>query len=81
VPSVNFIFFPQDYPGAPEKAATTSPIASSVPESTVAIEQFTQQAWLRLRGRSVMFRVESPNAGVAFRLGTVRLDVRPDGRR
>lgn len=81
MPSVNFIFFPQDYPGADEIASSTSSVVSAVPSSTVNIEQFTEQAWIRLRGRAMMFRVESPNTGVAFRLGTTRLDVRPDGRR
>lgn len=77
-PSVNFIFYPQDYPGANEKTGSSSTVSQV---STVTIEQFTQQAWIRLRGRAMMFRVESNNLGVAFRLGNTRIDVRPDGHR
>lgn len=78
-PTVNLTFYPQDYPGAPEKTGSFSPVAGN--GVTVPIEQFTQQAWIRLRGRAMMIRAECNQVGVAFRLGTTRLDVRPDGKR
>ena len=56
--------------------ATTVTKTASVP-----IEQFTQQANVRLRGRSFALRVESDSTGVAWRLGSPRIDVRPDGKR
>jgi len=77
-PSVDFIFYPQDYPGAPLKDGSTSPVARS---TTTTIQEFTEQAWVRLRGRAMVFRVESNDLGVAFRLGMPRLDMRPDGKR
>ena len=45
------------------------------------VEQFTDQIHLRLRGRSFAMRIESTATGVGWRLGSPRLDVRPDGRR
>ena len=42
---------------------------------------YTGQVFLRARGRQVAFRVESDDLGVQWQLGSVRLDVRPDGRR
>jgi hypothetical protein len=49
--------------------------------ATVPVEQFTQDAHVRLRGRSFAFRIESDAPGVTWRLGSPRLDVRTDGRR
>ena len=45
------------------------------------IEQFTGQVFLRVRGRQMTFKIESTGEGVAWKLGTPRLDMRPDGRR
>ena len=80
-PEVDFYFYPQDYPGADTKTPSDSPVIGAAGATSATIQQFTQQAWIRLRGRSMMFRVQSNNLGVAFRLGMTRLDVRPDGRR
>ena len=49
--------------------------------ATVPVEQFTEEVRLRLRGRSFALRVESTDAGVSWRLGSPRIDIRPDGRR
>lgn len=52
--------------------------------STTAGAPFTDQLWVRLRGRALAVRVEEdPDTAnpPAWRLGTVRLDVRQDGRR
>lgn len=49
--------------------------------STVPVEQFTQDARVRLRGRSFALRISSSNTGVGWRLGSPRVDIRPDGRR
>ncbi|MCK9543696.1 MAG: hypothetical protein M0R03_16880 [Novosphingobium sp.] len=49
--------------------------------ATVPIEQFTEQVYVRLRGRSVVARVASHCDCTAWRLGSLRLDLRPDGRR
>lgn len=37
--------------------------------------------WLRVRARQISFRIESSSAGVGWRLGTLRSDLQPDGRR
>jgi len=42
---------------------------------------YTDQLFLRLRGRTIALKVESDTTGVQWRLGTPRLDSRPDGRR
>lgn len=45
------------------------------------IQQFTGQVYTRLRGRQMAFRIESAGLGVAWQLGSPRIDIRPDGRR
>jgi hypothetical protein len=45
------------------------------------IQQFTGQVYTRLRGRQLAFRIESNSIGVAWQLGSPRIDIRPDGRR
>lgn len=44
-------------------------------------EGFTDYVNLRLRGRSATFKVSSNELGVGWRLGTPKLEVRPNGRR
>ena len=45
------------------------------------IQEFDGQVYTRLRGRQLSFRIESNSLGVAWQLGTPRIDIRPDGRR
>jgi hypothetical protein len=52
-----------------------------VSTATVPVQLFTEQSFIRVRGRSVALRVESNQVNTAWRLGSPRLDVRPDGRR
>lgn len=42
---------------------------------------YTDQVFMRLRGRTISLKVESDTTGVQWRIGTPRLDSRPDGRR
>lgn len=45
------------------------------------VQQYTGQVYTRARGRQMAFRVDSVDLGVAWQLGVMRIDVRPDGRR
>ena len=49
--------------------------------ATVPVEQFTQYVYIRVRGRQMAFRIESTGLGVAWQLGSPRIDIRQDGRR
>jgi hypothetical protein len=49
--------------------------------ATVPIERFTQQTFVRLRGRAMALRIESEKVDTAWRLGSPRVSVRTDGRR
>ena len=49
--------------------------------ATVPIEAFTGQVFTRVRGRQMSIKIESTGAGVTWKLGAPRMDMRPDGRR
>ena len=44
-------------------------------------EEFTGQIYTRVRGRQMIFEVESNQVNTAWQLGAPRFDIRPDGRR
>jgi len=54
---------------------------TSTRTATSPVEQFTDFINVRLRGRSFNMKLESTDQGVAWKLGTPRVDLRPDGRR
>ena len=77
-PSANLTVKTRNFPGGNYLQTTSSAIAKT---ASVPVEQFTDQVHLRLRGRSFAMRIESTASGVGWRLGSPRLDIRPDGRR
>lgn len=79
-PEVKFIIKPQDYPGG-EIGTGQERTVQRNSAATLNVNRFTNQVFTRLRARSVALRVESDETGVAWRLGTPRLDVRQDGRK
>lgn len=48
--------------------------------ATVPIEEFTGQVNIRVRGRQMAMKIESEDLGVQWQAGSMRLDLRPDGR-
>ena len=77
-PNVDFTLETRRFPGSDYNQTTNSNVIRS---STVPVEQFTDQVRLRMRGRSFALKIESENTGVEWRLGTPRVELRPDGRR
>jgi hypothetical protein len=63
-----------DYP-----TTTSSNNYTQAPAYT--IQEFTGQVYTRLRGRQMAFRITSEGLGVAWQLGTPRIDIKNDGRR
>lgn len=78
VPAVDFSLKTRNFPGGNFSETSTKEVARS---ATVPVEQFTDQAHVRLRGRSVAVRISSDIKGVKWRLGSPRIDIKPDGRR
>jgi hypothetical protein len=77
-PSVDFTLQARNFPGGQYLQSKASEVVQS---STTPVEQFTEQAFVRLRGRSFALKVESDTTNTQWRLGTPRVDIRPDGSR
>jgi|TARA_R100000149_G_C5874381_1_gene138116 hypothetical protein len=77
-PSAIFTLKARNFPGATYSNTDDSTVTQS---ASVPIELFTNQAHVRLRGRSFALRVESTATGTGWRLGSPRVDIRPDGSR
>jgi hypothetical protein len=75
---------PRQNSGTPYGQADNPQVQSAQNYTTVpqyTIQQFDGQVYTRLRGRQMSFRIESTGVGVAWQLGSPRIDIRPDGRR
>lgn len=64
----------------PRSTADTSS-ASIQRIATAPVEEFTGQVYIRVRGRQMIFKVESNRLGTAWQLGAPRIDIKSDGRR
>lgn len=83
-PEVTLSFFPRYSAGGPQvNPASVGSVSSGevVRSAVVPVTQFTEQLNTRVRGRHMAFRIESNALGVQWKLGTPRIDMRPDGRR
>jgi len=83
-PSLDFTVRPRQNPGSNYGTSDSPTVTSNVSfanQRYATVQQFTEYAYVRIRGRQMAFKVSSNDLGVAWQLGTPRLDVRPDGRR
>ena len=71
------------YPMQNSGSGTGNPGSAPVTRSTSynITEEFTGQIYTRVRGRQMIFKIESTGAGTNWQLGAPRIDIRPDGRR
>jgi len=83
-PTAVFTVRPRQNPGANYGTSDSPSVVSGnnyLNQRYYNVQQFTQYVYVRIRGRQMAFRVGSDQLGVAWQLGTPRLDLRPDGRR
>ena len=80
-PKATFTLQTRNYPGGAYLQSDVKDVTRSAAATSSVVEQFTDQVNLRLRGRSFALKITSSDTGVAWRLGSPRLDVKPDGRR
>ena len=73
----------QNFPGAATATTNASGIstARNIVTSTATVDQYTNQVFVRARGRQMSFRIESNDVGTQWQLGMPRVDARPDGMR
>ncbi len=77
-PAVTFTLGVRNFPGGNYLHTDANSVDKT---SSVPVEQFTKEIRTRLRGRSFNLKIENTGTETAWRLGTPRVEVRPDGRR
>jgi hypothetical protein len=81
-PQVTITVGARNFPGAANDTSNASNISNANNVVTTAtIDQYTNQVFVRCRGRQMNFRISSADVGVQWQLGMPRVDARPDGRR
>ena len=82
-PAVDMSVAVTKFPGA---ATSTTDVAGTtltrgVTTSTATIDQYTNQVFIRARGRQMNFKISSNTLGTQWQLGEARVDAQPDGLR
>ena len=83
-PYATVTILPRQNPGANYGTSNNPKVVSQQDysnEREYIIQTFTQQVYVRARGRQMAFKIASTGTGVQWQSGTQRLDIRPDGRR
>jgi len=83
-PTAYFTVRPRQNPGSNYGTSNNPSVESAqsyASTTTYNIQQFTQQVFVRIRGRQMAFKISSSDLGTQWQLGVPRIDVRPDGRR
>jgi hypothetical protein len=79
-PSVTMAVASRNFPGQGTFQSIDSTLSSGSKVS-LQVYNYTDQAWIRIRGRQMAFKISSDAAGVQWTLGVPRIDIREDGRR
>jgi len=82
-PEVTITVGVRNFPGASssitnEEGQTTN---ADIVTATATVDQYTNQVFIRARGRQMNFKIESDTIGTQWQLGLPRIDARPDGTR
>ena len=77
-PQATFTLKARTEPGA---AYGSTSSGATVRTASSPVETFTELLNLRVRGRSFAIKVDSSALGTKWKLGSPRVDIRPDGRR
>jgi hypothetical protein len=77
-PKVIMTMRPRNFPGSNYTNTNEPDVERS---TTVPIEQYTEQVFIRARARQMGFKIISEDLNVQWQLGAPRLDGRPDGKR
>lgn len=83
IPQATITVGVRNFPGAAssttnEEGQTTN---ADIVTATATVDQYTNQVFIRARGRQMNFRISSDTVGSQWQLGMPRADARPDGKR
>jgi hypothetical protein len=69
------------YTNPVDQPSVTNTQHPPTPPNTYPVEQFTGEIFTRVRGRQMNLYIQSNVIGISWQMGTMRIDMRPDGRR
>jgi hypothetical protein len=78
-PTATMTLFGLSNSGSGVTSSAGAPVAASA--SYNITEEFTGQIYTRMRGRQLIFKIESNQINTTWQIGAPRIDIRPDGRR
>jgi hypothetical protein len=73
----------RNFPGAAQSTtnAEGNTTSADIVTASATIDQYTNQVFIRARGRQMNFKIGSDTVGTQWQLGLPRVDARPDGTR
>ena len=79
LPKVTMTLYGLTNSGSGRTSSASQPVSSS--NAYDITEEFTGQIFTRMRGRQIIFKIDSNQINTTWQLGAPRIDIRPDGRR
>ena len=82
-PAVDMAVAVTKFPGAATQTtdAAGATLTRGVTTTAATIDQYTNQVFIRARGRQMNFKISSDTVGTQWQLGDTRVDAKPDGLR
>jgi len=83
IPEADITVVVRNFPGAASSItnAEGQTTDATIVTATATVDQYTNQVFIRARGRQMNFRIASDTVGTQWQLGMPRIDARPDGTR
>lgn len=83
IPEADITVGVRNFPGAASSItnAEGQTTQDTIITATATVDQYTNQVFIRARGRQMNFRIASDTVGTQWQLGMPRIDARPDGTR
>jgi len=83
IPEADITVGVRNFPGAASSIinAEGQTTDATIVTATATVDQYTNQVFIRARGRQMNFKIASDTVGTQWQLGMPRVDARPDGRR
>jgi hypothetical protein len=83
IPEADITVGVRNFPGAASSIINAEGVTTdaTIVTATATVDQYTNQVFIRARGRQMNFRIASDTVGTQWQLGLPRVDARPDGTR
>jgi hypothetical protein len=83
IPEADITVGVRNFPGAASSTTNAEGVSTgaTIVTATATVDQYTNQVFIRARGRQMNFKIGSDTVGTQWQLGMPRVDARPDGTR